>query len=82
MSAPPFDPDDPQQLARLARAIAQLPAREREIFEAVRLEGLSYAEVAERTGVSPKEVTRQTARALHRLDLMLTPRPRPWWRFR
>ncbi|HEV7661578.1 MAG TPA: sigma-70 family RNA polymerase sigma factor [Allosphingosinicella sp.] len=80
MSAPRFDPNDPEQLARLGRAIARLPAREREIFVAVRVEGLSYAEVAERTGMTPEKVTRQVARALRRLDFMLHPPRRPWWR--
>jgi RNA polymerase sigma factor (sigma-70 family) len=80
MSAPPLDPNDPEQLARLEQAIARLPAREREIFLAVRVEGLGYAKVAERAGMSPEEVTCQMSRALRRLDSMLHPPRRPWWR--
>ena len=80
MTASPFDPNDPEQLARLEWAIARLPSREREIFVAVRVERLSYAEVAERTGMTPDQVTRQVARALRRLDDKLYPSPRPWWR--
>lgn len=73
------DPADPDFLLRLEKAVAGLPRREREIFLAHRLDGMSYEEIAERTGLSVPRVERHLARALHRLDRALhRPSPR-WW---
>lgn len=61
------DHPDPNRLARLEAAVRALPAIEREVFLAVRLDGMSYAEIAERTGLSPRAVERKFAKALARL---------------
>ena len=57
-------------LARLQAAISRLKPKTREIFLAHHLEGLSYAEIAGRTGMSVSGVEKQIARAfdhIHRL---------------
>nr|WP_299857961.1 sigma-70 family RNA polymerase sigma factor [Sphingomonas bacterium] len=57
-------------LARLEAAIMRLKPRTREIFLAHHLEGLSYADIAERTGMSVSGIEKQIGRAfdhIHRL---------------
>jgi len=57
-------------LARLEAAIMRLKQKTREIFLAHHLKGLSYAEIAERTGMSVSGVEKQIGRAfdhIHRL---------------
>lgn len=61
------DEPDPDRLARLDTAVRALPAIEREVFLAVRLDGLTYAEIAHRTGLSPRAVERKFASALIRI---------------
>lgn len=55
-------------LRRLEAAIQKLRPRTREIFLAHRVEGLSYAEIAERTGLSIKGVEKQMSKAILQLD--------------
>lgn len=80
--APPQDgPPPPEYLARLEAALRTLPQRRRAIFLAVSRDGLSYAEVADRTGLSCKRVEREVARALVQLHRAVHCDPRePWWR--
>jgi RNA polymerase sigma factor (sigma-70 family) len=59
--------DDAELLRRLERAIRTVPRRTREIFLAHRLDDMSYAEIAQRTGLSVREVERHMARAIYRL---------------
>jgi RNA polymerase sigma-70 factor (ECF subfamily) len=57
-------------LVRLESAIKSLKPKTREIFMAHHLEGLSYAQIAARTGLSVSGVEKQIARAfgqIHRL---------------
>lgn len=61
------DHPDPDRLVRLEAAVRALPVLEREVFLAVRLDGLTYAEIARRTGLSPRAVERRFAEALTRL---------------
>lgn len=72
---PPTDPfallESRDMLARVERAIARLKPRTREIFLANRVEGLSYAEIAERTGLSVKGVEKQMSKAIAALDRMV-----------
>jgi len=56
--------DAAQRLDLLRRAMAELPPRTREIFELNRIEGLTYAEVAQRLGISESSVQKHLARAL------------------
>lgn len=58
-------------LRRLEAAIMRLRPRTREVFMAHRVEGLTYAEIAERTGLSVKGVEKQMSKALVQLDRML-----------
>jgi RNA polymerase sigma factor (sigma-70 family) len=58
-------------LARLEAAMLRLRPRTREIFMAHRLDGLSYAEIAERTGLSVKGVEKQMSKAIAQIDRML-----------
>lgn len=61
-------------LDRLEHAMLELPAETREIFMAHRLDGLTYAEIAERTGLTVKQVEWAIARSLVELDRALGPR--------
>jgi len=60
-------------LRRLEAAMMRLRPRTREIFMAHRIDGMSYAQIAERTGLSVKGVEKQMGKALAQLDRMLNP---------
>lgn len=70
---------DPEFLERLNQAIAALPRRDREIFLAHRVDGFSYQEIANRTGLSVPRVERHMARALYGIDRTLEGPPLHWW---
>lgn len=52
---------------RIERVVSRLNRTTREIFLAHRLDDMSYTEIAERTGLSVKQVERRMAKAMHRL---------------
>lgn len=58
-------------LRRLEQALSKLKPRTKEIFLAHRIEGLTYAEIAERTGLSVKGVEKQMSRAIAKIDRLL-----------
>ncbi|MBW4332226.1 RNA polymerase sigma factor [Stakelama sp. CBK3Z-3] len=58
-------------LDRLEAVMLELPKTTREIFMAHRLEGLTYAEIARRTGLTIKQVEKAIARAMVELDRAL-----------
>lgn len=58
---------DPIALARLQRAFDRLPTRHAAIFSAVRHDGMTYAEIADKVGITPLHVERLVADALYRL---------------
>jgi len=58
-------------LRRLEIAVAKLKPRTREIFLAHRLDGFTYAEIAERTGLSIKGVEKQMSKAIAKIDRLL-----------
>lgn len=60
-----------QALAGVESALAQLPARCRDIFLADRIEGASHAELAARHGVSVKTVEREVMRAMDSVEASL-----------
>ena len=68
--APPPAPDQVaalearDTLRRLEAAILRLKPRTREIFLAHRIDGFSYAEIANRTGLSVKAVEKHMSRAI------------------
>lgn len=74
------DDVNPATLKRIERAIRRLPRRQREIFCAVRFEDLSYVDIAERTGLTVRQVEQLFAEALFNISRRVD-RPRRWWRF-
>lgn len=60
-----------QRLARVARAISELPPKTRRAFELHKLEGLTQEETARALGVSRKTVEKQISVALQRLVVSL-----------
>ena len=80
---PPVPEPDAGTLARLERALLQLPRRTREIFLGHRIDGYSYAKIADMTGLSVKQVTRHMAKALFRISRFLDgDEHTPWQRWR
>ena len=75
----PEEFDDAELLRRLERAIRTVPRRTREVFLAHRLDDMSYAEIAQRTGLSVRQVERHMARAIHRLCKEVDRGPLRWW---
>lgn len=70
----PPDPDRPDpgrpdsdRLRRLEAAVRALPEAEREIFLAVRLDGMDFAQIARRTGYSRGQVEKRLACAIARI---------------
>ena len=59
---------DPIKLARLQRAYDRLPAFHAAVFSAKRHDGLTYAEIGARIGLTRLHVQRIFADALYRLD--------------
>ncbi len=59
--------------AAIHAAVASLPPRCREVFELSRRDGLRYAEIAERLGVTIKAVEAQMGRALRTMRERLAP---------
>ena len=55
------------RLARIEQAVLRLKPLTRDIFLACRLDGYSYAEIAERTGLSVRGVEKQMSRAIKQL---------------
>jgi RNA polymerase sigma-70 factor (ECF subfamily) len=60
-----------ETLRRLELAMTKLKPKTREIFLAHRIEGLSYAEISVRTGLSVKGVEKQMSKAIAMIDRML-----------
>lgn len=58
-------------LRRLEQALGKLKPRTREIFLAHRIHGFTYAEIAERTGLSVKGVEKQMSKAIAKIDRLL-----------
>src|SRR3546814_2392286 len=58
------EPIDPELLAQVEAALLTLPRLTREVFLANRIDDLSFAEIAKRTGISKRRVRREMARAI------------------
>lgn len=56
-----------QMLERMQSAIEQLPVRCREVYLLHRIEGMTYPEIARRSGISAKAVEKHISRALRLL---------------
>jgi DNA-directed RNA polymerase specialized sigma24 family protein len=74
------DDPDPVSLKWIERAVRKLPRLQREIFLAARLDDMSNAEIAERTGLAIGDVERALANALARIDRRTSRAPWRWWR--
>jgi RNA polymerase sigma factor (sigma-70 family) len=66
-------------LSRLETALSNMPRIQREIFLAVRLDGMAYDEIARRTGLTVKQVERHFARSLYKLSKQMAGRTLSWW---
>ncbi|MEG3147605.1 sigma factor-like helix-turn-helix DNA-binding protein [Sphingomonas sp. RT2P30] len=62
------DLTDAEIIAQLEIGVRRMPKIRREIFLAIRLDEMSYPEIAEQTGLSVRQVERQFAEALLQLD--------------
>lgn len=73
-------PITPEELAKREAAVRSLRGRDREIYLAHRLDGMSYAAIAEATGLSVTQVERAMARAIIGINRHLRGAPpRRWW---
>ncbi len=72
------DPD-PDLLRRMEAAMRAMPKMQREIFLAHRLDDMSYGEIAERTGLSVRQVERHMAKAIYKLVKQLDGEKLSWW---
>lgn len=59
---------EPSDFDRIERALARLRPAERQVLLLSAAEGLSYAAIAARLGISPGKAERLLAKALERLD--------------
>ena len=73
------DKPDPDLIRRLQAAITNMPKRQRDIFLAHRVHGMSYAKIADRTGLTVRQVERNMARAIYKLAKQMDGRQLTWW---
>ena len=73
------DKPDPDLIRRLEAAITNIPKRQRDIFLAHRVHGMSYAKIADRTGLTVRQVERNMARAIYKLAKQMDGRQLTWW---
>lgn len=75
------DLTDPEIVERLEAGLERMPKLRREIFLAIRLDDASYAEIAERTGLSVEQVERHFAQSMLSLrDALEGRQSAPWWK--
>ena len=72
---------DSEIIERLEAGLQRMPKLRREIFLAIRLDDASYAEIAERTGLSAQQVEQDFADSMLVLRNALDGGPLiPWWK--
>jgi RNA polymerase sigma-70 factor (ECF subfamily) len=71
---------NPAEIARIEDAVRRLSRFQREIFLAIRLDDYTYADIAERTGLTVQQVERLFAKALGNFCRNLDDPRRHWWR--
>ncbi len=64
---------------RLERAMKKVPRATREVFLAHRLDDMSYREIAERTGLTVRQVERHIMHAIIAMDRSLNGQRLRWW---
>lgn len=62
-----------QELLRVQTALERMPPRAQQVFVLARIDGLTYVEIGERLGISPKTVFGHMVVALERLRAELEP---------
>ena len=72
---------DPAYLRQLETAFRTLKPKHQRLILRRRVEGLSYAEIAERLDTSVDQIERRMAQAILALDRAMDDEDRPWWRF-
>ncbi len=72
-------PQDPELLKRLEKAVARLPRTTREIFLAHRLDAMPYQDIADRCGLTVRQVERHIAKAMCKICTELDREPLRWW---
>ncbi|ASR51555.1 sigma factor-like helix-turn-helix DNA-binding protein [Blastomonas fulva] len=70
-----------RQLRRAERAVDNMSPMQREIFLAIRVDELSYAEVAAMHGITVTQGEHHFAGALRILDRHMHERHHKWWQF-
>ncbi|WP_439487157.1 sigma factor-like helix-turn-helix DNA-binding protein [Blastomonas fulva] len=70
-----------RQLRRAERAVDHMTPIEREIFLGIRVDELSYAELATIHGITVADVEHHFAGALRILDRHMLERHHKWWQF-
>jgi RNA polymerase sigma-70 factor (ECF subfamily) len=73
------DIPDPELLRHMLTAIMNISRRQRDIFIAHRVHGISYAEIAPRTGLTVRQVEQHIARAIYKLAKQMADRRLSWW---
>lgn len=73
--------DDRLRLWRAERTVDRMEEMDRKIFLAIRVEELSYPEIAERFGITVAEVEWHFAGALRVLMIAMDEKDPWWWRF-
>ena len=68
-------------LRRYERAVLRMSPKQRAVFLAHIVDGLSYRQIADELGLSPTEVECHLWLALAVLDEELGRKPRYWWQF-
>ncbi|ESZ86834.1 MAG: RNA polymerase sigma factor [Blastomonas sp. CACIA14H2] len=76
-----LSPAERRQLRRAECAVVHMSPVEREIFLAIRVDELSYSDVAALHGITVAEVERHFAGALRILDRHMHVRHHKWWQF-
>lgn len=68
-------------IERVNRALRRMSHRQREVYLAVRIDDADYRDIAERLGITPKQVEREFAAAIRQVGRALRERqPQAWWR--
>ena len=73
------DKPDPDRLRRMEAAIMNMPKRQRDIFLAHRVHGMSYGEIADRAGLTVRQVKRHMAKAIFKLAKQMHGRRLTLW---
>ena len=74
--------EDRLRLWRAERAVDRMEAMDRKVFLAIRVEELSYPEIAARLGITVADVEWRFAGSLRVLTRTLDEKDPWWWRFR